>query len=276
MAFYPKCNLHTHTNLCDGADSPEAVVLESIQKGMHTIGFSGHSYTSFDAGYCMSPEKTVFYQQEIERLKKLYGDKIRILCGLEQDFYTSEPARGYDYVIGSVHYVFRDGIYHPVDLSADAIRRSVECSFGGDIYRYTKAYFESMEQVVSKTGCGIVGHFDLVEKFNQGEAMFSTDDYRYRRPLIDALDALLAQDVIFEINTGAMSRGYRKTPYPSPYVLRRIAEKRGRVMLNSDAHRKEHLMYAFEDAARYAKSCGIGGFTVPTDHGFETHSIGSK
>lgn len=276
MLFYPKCNLHTHTNLCDGADSPEEIVMEAIRQGMHTVGFSGHSFTPFDAGYCMSPEKNDVYRAEISRLKTVYGDRIHVLCGLEQDMDSPDPAEGFDYVIGSVHYVFRDGVYHPVDHSEAAMRQSVQQAFGGDIYRYTKSYYESLAQVVKKTKCQIVGHFDLVEKFNQDERMFSVDDYRYRRPLIDALDELLRQDVIFEINTGAMSRGYRTTPYPSPYVLRRIAEKRGRVMINSDAHKKENLMFAFGDAVRYARSCGIGGFTVPTEHGWEIRPIGSK
>ena len=276
MLFYPKCNLHTHTNLCDGADSPEEIVLEAIRQGMDTIGFSGHSFTPFDAGYCMSPEKIDVYRNEVNRLKTVYGERIRVLCGLEQDIDSPDPAEGFDYVIGSVHYVFRDGVYHPIDLSEAAMRQSVQQSFGGDIYRYTKAYYESLTQAVAKTKCQIVGHFDLVEKFNQDGKMFSTDDYRYRRPLIDALDELLRQDVIFEINTGAMSRGYRITPYPSPYVLRRIAEKRGRVVLNSDAHKKENLMFAFEDAVRYARSCGIGGLTVPTERGWEIRPIGSR
>ena len=84
MLFYPKCNLHTHTNLCDGADSPEEIVMEAIRQGMHTVGFSGHSFTPFDAGYCMSPEKNDVYRAEISRLKTVYGDRIHVLCGLEQ------------------------------------------------------------------------------------------------------------------------------------------------------------------------------------------------
>ena len=113
----------------------------------------------------------------------------------------------------------------------------------------------------------------MVEKFNEGDALFSTEDYRYRRPMIDALDALLKTDAAFEINTGAMSRGCRMTPYPSPYVLRRIAEKRGLVVLNSDCHRKESLTYGFADAVRFARSCGVGGLAILGENGWETHPL---
>ena len=269
MLMIPKCNLHTHTVFSDGAHTPEEVVQEAIRQGLHTIGFSDHSYTAFDEEPCRSPEQLTLARTEILKLKDQYSGQIRILCGLEQDFYSEPSIEEYDYLIGSVHYVLRNGLYHAVDLSADAVRKSVAEHFGGDIYAYTKAYYETVAQVAEKTSCQIVGHFDLVEKFNEKDSMFSTNDYRYRRPMIDALDELLRRDVIFEINTGAISRGYRTTPYPSPYVLRRIAEKRGRVMLNSDAHRKEDLTVAFETAVQYAKSCGVGGFTVLGEHGWE-------
>lgn len=269
----PKCDLHTHTCFCDGADSPEGMVLSAISKGMDTIGFSGHAYTSFDSSWCMTHEKTAAYRAEIARLQAEYASRIRILCGIEQDFYAEQPEKAYDYTIGSVHYLWADGVYLPVDESPEHIRSAVREHFGGDIYRFLKCYYETVAQICSKTGCDIVGHFDLVEKFNRGECLFSESDYRYRRVAVDALDALLGQNVIFEINTGAMSRGYCDVPYPFPCFLRRIAEKRGRVILSSDAHRRENLLFAFPDAVRYAHACGIGGLTVFGAHGWEMHPV---
>ena len=270
---YPKCNLHTHTNFCDGDHTPEEVVQSAVSLGMECLGFSGHSYTAFETSYCMSQEGTERYRKEIARLKDEYREQIRILCGIEQDFYAAEPAKGYDYIIGSVHYLWADGCYLPVDESREVLCEAVREHFGGDIYRFVKCYYETVAQLKNKTGCDIVGHLDLVEKYNRGESLFSSSDYRYRRALLDAVDALLGQDVIFEINTGAMARGYLDTPYPSAYALRRIAEKRGRVILNSDAHSKDRLLWAFPDAVRYAHACGVGGLTVLGAHGWETRPI---
>lgn len=273
---YSKCNLHTHTTYCDGKNSPKEMVAAAISAGMETLGFSGHSYTAFDTSYCMTPENTVAYRAEVASLREQYQGTLRILCGIEQDFYAAEPACGYDYIIGSVHYLWADGCYLSVDHTRDGLCRAVREHFGGDFYRMIRCYFETVAQVYSKTGCDIVGHFDLVEKFNAGECLFSVSDYRYRKPLLDALDALLEQDLIFEINTGAMARGYRQSPYPDAYVLRRIAEKRGRVMLNSDTHSAQGLLWAFPEAVHYAHSCGVGGLTVPSadGHGWELCPIG--
>ena len=38
-----KSNVHTHTVFCDGADTPERMVLAAISAGMDTLGFSHHS-----------------------------------------------------------------------------------------------------------------------------------------------------------------------------------------------------------------------------------------
>ena len=273
--MFPKCNLHTHTNFCDGKDSPEEVVLLAIALGMHTIGFSGHSYTpGVYEDCCMSEQGTDEYVREIRRLQRLYGDRIRILCGIELDSLSKKPSYSFDYSIGSVHYIEKDGVVFAVDDTVEAVKHGVDECFHGNVYAYIKAYFESLVRMFSETPCDIVGHIDLVEKLNANECLFSSSDYRYKRALIDAVDALLEKDVIFEINTGAIARGYTKTPYPSCFALRRIAERRGRVILNSDAHRKENLLFWFQNAVYYAKACGVGGLTVPSERGWKTVPIG--
>ena len=59
-------DFHVHTCFCDGKDVPEDIVTEAIAKGMKKIGFSGHSYTSFDPAVCMSLENTAKYKLEIK------------------------------------------------------------------------------------------------------------------------------------------------------------------------------------------------------------------
>ena len=264
----PLSNLHTHTRYCDGADTPREMILAAIDLGMDTLGFSGHSTTFFDPTPCMSEQGTRDYRTEITALKQEFSDRLTVLLGIEQDIFADHTAVGYDYVIGSVHYLKTAGGYVPVDLSAEELTESVQRDFGGDIYRLTAAYFETVATVADRTDCDIIGHFDLIAKLNEGGRLFDEQDPRYLRPAIDALDHLLSKDVIFEINTGAISRGYRRIPYPFPVFLHRIAEKRGRVTLSSDAHRKEHLLHGFSDAKRIAKAAGIGSIEVMTGDGW--------
>ena len=258
----PRYDLHVHSRFCDGKDTPEEMTLEAIRRGIKVLGFSGHSHTPHDVGYCMSEKEIPSYCAEISRLRKCYSDRIEIYCGIEQDFYSPPITERFDYVIGSVHYLKCGDSYLPVDLSRERFMSDVEQFFEGNIFRYLKCYYETVAELASVKEVDIVGHFDLVEKFNEGNQLFDPSDYRYRLPMLDALDALLEKDKIFEINTGAIARGYRNVPYPAAYILRRIAEKRGRVMINGDTHRKENLLVGYGEAVMLARSCGVGGLTV--------------
>ena len=239
-------NLHTHTCYCDGDDTPRALVQQALELGFDTLGFSGHSFTSFDDSCCMSREGTQRYCREIRTLAKEYAGKIQILLGIEQDFYADDPASGYDYIIGSVHYVEKNGVYVPLDLSPENFAENISRFWGGNPYAMCRDYFALLAQVVRHTGADIIGHFDVITKFNGNGNFFDESDPRYRRAAIEAADALLATGKPFEINTGPMSRGWRKVPHPAPAWIEYIAANGGTFILSSDCHRKAHLDFAFD------------------------------
>ncbi len=268
----PKSNLHTHTTFCDGRHTAEEVVLSAIQMGMNTLGFSEHSSCVEDE-YGMNTEQEVAYRKEILRLRSVYKEQLHILLGIEQDIDSPAIEYPYDYIIGSVHLLEKDGVVFPVDSSAKILLEDVQQLYGGDFYSLLRHYYEVEAQVIERTHCDIVGHFDLITKFNEGGALFDESDPRYRKCALDALDVLLEQDGLFEINTGAISRGYRKTPYPSPMLLHRIAEKRGRITLSADAHHKDFLLCEFEPALQIAKASGVGSVYVMTDGAWKEYPI---
>jgi len=68
--------------------------------------------------------------------------------------------------------------------------------------------------------------------------------------------------VPFEINTGAISRGYRTTPYPSFEILKAIHDGGGRIVFSSDAHDKSTLRYWFPQAEELAKKAGFRTYVV--------------
>ena len=239
-------DLHVHSVFSDGRDTPRDIVVSAIEKGVKTLGFSDHSYTEFDERYCIQRDKQAEYIQTINELKNEFSDKIKILCATEQDFYSTAPTSGYDYVIGSVHYVLIDGEYIPVDETADILKQAADKYFSGDILSLCEAYFENVGEVYEKTKCDIVGHFDLITKFNEQEQLFDENDPRYIRAYRKAVDKIIEGCKVFEINTGAISRGYRTTPYPSENIRSYIRQKGGKFILSSDSHQKETLCFEFD------------------------------
>lgn len=254
-----KFNLHTHTTLCDGKNTLEEMTIAAIEAGFNLLGFSGHSYTPFDESYCMSLEGTLEYKREIARLSSKYDSEITLLCGVEQDYYSNQPVDDYDYVIGSVHAFYNKEAdkYLYVDYSADQMVKDIDEFYGGNALAFARDYFERVSHVCKQTKCNIIGHFDLVTKFNERFPMFDESHPVYINSVDNALARLLPSGAIFEINTGAMSKGYRTKPYPSESILKKICAAGGKVIISSDSHSSDTIDFAFDDAKLLAKSCGF-------------------
>ena len=237
-------DLHMHTVFSDGKDTPEEMVLEAIRLGLDEVGISDHSHLD-PCG--MTQEASAEYRAELARLKAKYAGKIRVLCGLERDF-VSDDFADYDYVIGSVHLLaMPDGHHVSIDWTAEKQREGAEKYFGGDMYALAEAYYATVARVVDVTKCDIIGHFDLITKFIEQDPAFDVHHPRYIRAWQQAADILLKTGKPFEINTGAMSRGYRTEPYPSREIREYIRRKGGKLILSSDSHRRETIAYRFAD-----------------------------
>ena len=130
---------------------------------------------------------------------------------------------------------------------------AVEEYYDGDYYGFIEDYYATVAQVYEKTHCTIVGHFDLVTKYNENGDLFDTGHPRYRKAALGALEQLTAAPVLFEINTGAISRGYRKTPYPEPFILRELEKRGARLILSSDCHNKRDLLFRLEECRGLAR-----------------------
>ncbi len=267
-----KANFHTHTNYCDGKNTPEEMVLAAIRLGMTALGFSGHSYSEYET-YGMKPDTCAAYRAEVLRLKEKFAGHITILLGIEQDATSDPPDHPYDYVIGSIHGFFKDGHYLCVDKSEESMVRAVESHYRGDYYAYAEDYYLTLANTVLKHDPTFIGHFDLLTKFNEGGKYFDEFHPRYRNAALDALQTLAKAGKPFEINTGAISRGYRATPYPAPFLLRALREMGGKIVLSSDAHTCDGLLCGYEKATELAKTCGFTTAVVLTPDGFREERL---
>ncbi len=262
-----KENYHTHTIYCDGDNTPEEMINKAIELGFNYLGFSGHGHTDKDGSYCMSLETTKKYMQDITVLKEKYKDKITVLLGVEQDIISNDDVSSFDYVIGSSHYIEKNGKLYNVDGSKDEFEFIVNNLYNGSIIDFAKEYYQNVSAVVDKTNCQIIGHFDLISKNFERCNVEETKEY------LDiakkAVDKLVEYNVPFEINTGAMSRGYRTSPYPSKEILKYIFEKGGKIIFNSDCHNINYLDNGFDMAVKLAKEAGFTSRCILTEQGIK-------
>ncbi len=262
-------NLHTHSNYSDGKHTLEENVLSAIDKNMAALGFSDHSFTPCDTSYCMGLERYDGYYRELQKLKARYDGKIRLFAGMELDYDSQMPALELDYIIASVHYIVSRGVTYPIDHTQQQQRDCIREVFGGDVIAMARCYFEQLAEHVERIRPTVVGHFDVITKFS---IMPEADD-RYRAVAEDALKRILKTCPYIEMNTGAISRGYRTTPYPCTYLLDTVRENGGRIVLGSDSHHKDNLTFYFDEAVQLLKEKGFYEIHAFNGTGFDVQPI---
>lgn len=260
-------NLHTHSILDDGKDTIEEMVRIAREKGFTVLGFSGHGYNPEDDG-SMSPENTQKYKNEVRQAASMAGEDLQIYCGIEEDSISPVDPAEWDYVIGSVHYLQSKGRNWPVDYSAEQFEKMLEEGFDGDVKAMLEAYWSAMEAQADNDRMDIAGHIDLITKYNEDETWFSFTDPDYLAMAERAIRKLAEAGKIFEMNTGAISRGYRSEPYPHPALLQMIHQYGGRLLINTDCHSKENLDLGMNHCLELARDAGFTHLMVLTDQGF--------
>lgn len=248
---------HTHCSFCDGKNTPREMVEEAIRLGCPEIGFSSHSPLPYKDSWAMTEDGISDYMSELSSLRDEYSGKIKVYIGMEEDILSPPPPCGLDYIIGSVHHVQIPGGYLSVDESAATTREGVEKYFDGDPYAFAESYYGCISEIYTRTGCDIVGHFDLLTKFIERDPLIDEKEPRYLRARDAALESLLSSPAVFEVNTGAISRGYRTAPYPHPSVLERIRAAGKPVIVTSDTHSVGTLDFLLDETAARLSADGM-------------------
>ena len=259
--------VHSHTNLCDGKNTPEEMVLAALELGFVSFGFSGHGHSITDR-FSMSESNEMIYRQEVRRLQQVYGDRLEILLGVEHEAITPYPDFPYEYMLESLHYMKHDGEILAIDYSKDRTADNVTRFFGGDHYAYCKAYFDACITAYEHSPAQICGHLDLVTKFNEGFCLFDETDPRYLNAAKDAMAAAVERGMVLELNTGAISRGYRTAPYPSADLLKHLKSLKGEIIVTSDCHNKDYLSCWYDQAPALLKACGFDHTLILRKQGF--------
>ena len=253
-------NCHTHTVFCDGKNTPEEMVLAALDQGFTCLGFSFHGPMTPDAVWTIRPERLPAYTAEIRRLQRIYGDRLEILHGIEldRDCCGVDPA-DYDYVIAAVHQLTQGDLHYDVDESSETLCACCRAFYGGDWLALAADYYDRLAEFVCRVRPTIVAHFDLIEKFNEDGALFSTDDPAYQAIATAAADRILeaCPDALFEVNTGAMYRCGKKQSYPAPFLLCHLRARGAKVIVTADAHAIDALSFAFDKALDEIRKAGF-------------------
>jgi histidinol-phosphatase (PHP family) len=250
-------NLHTHTIYDDGKNTPAQMAQGALQAGLTSLGFSGHSILPYPNDWSMTEETFVAYTRDVAQVREKFSGRLAIYYGLEWDLTSPQSPEGFDYVIGSIHHLPQGSKYPSVDESADCTRDILARYFDRNEVAMAQAYYAQYEALAAVPQVDIVGHIDLITKFSQTDGLFFTEPPAYRDAAVAAVEVLLKKDKLFEINTGAMSRGYRTRPYPAVWLLKELKARKARLVLTADAHAADAVAYGFSEAETLLQDLGF-------------------
>ena len=263
-------NYHTHTSFCDGKKTIAEVVQSAISQGLLAVGLSSHAPLPFERKWCMKRESFPSYLEEI-RLARA-NDNIQVYAGLEADFIPEKisPAdfRGQlDYVIGSIHFVdgFPNSEGWEIDGPYEMFLKGCDAVFNSNMRAVVARYFELTRQMVRDASPDIVGHLDKIKIQNKDRSTFREDENWYVNEIESTLAIIRDNGCIVEVNTRGLYQAKTSTPYPSPWIIKRMAELGIPVTLSSDAHHPDDLVNRFSDTASILLHAGIKKIRILTD-----------
>lgn len=269
-------NLHTHTIYCDGRNTAEENIENAVKKGFISIGFSGHSHFEKDNN-SMSKENTIKYLDNIKRCKNIYKDKIQVYLGIEGDYYSclnkdTDEDMGLDYRIGSVHYI-DDGNnnYFPIDMSKDSFNYTLKY-FGG-IKEVIYRYYDNVINMIEIQKPDIIGHLDLIRKYNLTKEYFTEEEDWYIKKTDDVINVIKKSGSIVEVNTKIMSRNNLNAHYPNKNIIKRLLDKNIPIIINSDAHNSNNLDHFYLEIVKELKNIGVHNSKVLADNEFKNIDI---
>ena len=251
-------SMHTHTNYGHGANSPEEMILAAIDLGFSSIGISEHAWAPYDLDVCIPKFNMEAYRTDVVHLKEKYADSIEVCCGLEVDFYNLYDKSGWDYIVGSAHYVQspKTGEYHPIDWQPAAIEEAIEDAGVGSAQALVEMYGANVLALAQQYRPDIMGHIDVIAKLNRGGRFFDPGASWYKAMWEKIVKTIAQSGCIAEVNTGGMARGYTDEPYPSVQILQMLHREGVPLTVCSDAHEAELLSYGFDHALDLLREVG--------------------
>lgn len=247
-------NYHTHTKRCSHAKGEDREYVEAaIEAGFKILGFSDHSPQVYENGFVsgmrMTPAQLEGYVDSITGLAREYADDIKILLGLETEYFPSrfeklikliEPYP-FDYMIMGQHW-----LYNEQKETVVTKKRTEE----GFLTEYVNQVLEGM-----KTGYfTYLAHPDVIN--------FVGDSGIYKKHMGYLAGELKKMNIPMEIN----ALGYRENRfYPNRNFLEAVKDIGADFVIGVDAHLPESLMNEenLKGCLRLAEGYGLNVLNIP-------------
>lgn len=275
-----KSTFHIHSHFDDGEGALEDYVLSALSRNFQILGFSAHAPVNFESDWNMKLACFDEYVTGTKFLKEKYKDRIEIYTGLETDYYKGctdwRNKKGIDYTIGAVHFVQapETGKYLAFDGNRQEFEENLETCYSGKIRDLVSSYYSLIREMLLKMPPNIVAHLDVIRKNNAVGRYFDEEEDWYCDEVFKTLEVISLSHATVEVNTGGISRGYVKEPYPSRWILEQCLALDIPIMINSDTHHPETIDCFYDEARKILREIGFRSHRVL--HNGDWQDVGLK
>jgi histidinol-phosphatase (PHP family) len=214
----------------------------------------------------MKPERLESYRNEIRDLRERFGNRLNIWLGAELDYLPTPGVRrfqqdelfwaGFDYFVASVHFLGGRDSSRAFDGTEEEFMAILQDDYRGEIREMTADYYQRLSHVPELPGAVIVGHLDVIKRWNATGTYFNDEEPWYREQVEAALNALKYSGILVELNTAGWRKGLGE-PYPAIWILERCRDLGIPVTVSSDSHVPDQLTWGFERAKELLASLRI-------------------
>lgn len=259
---------HIHSAFSGDSDTPPRSQIEkALSLRMKCLCFTDHHDYDVKSDIDFNLDFENYFKQ-LGELKEQYSGKIELLIGMELGLqphiaaYNKELCSkyGFDYVIGSVHFI--DGLdpyypeyfqLHPYNAYERFFETTLECIKGCDF-------------------CDSLGHLDYIIRY--GTPLGLPYSYKAFGGYIDEiLRTVINKGIALECNTGGMAKGLPE-PNPGAEIFKRYRQLGGElVTIGSDAHSPETMGYKFDLCGQMLKDIGFKHYAVFKNRSPEMYTL---
>lgn len=248
---------HCHTSFSNDCETEmEDMIVSAIEKGLKEICFTDHVDYDYKDDSISFEIDEVKYLETIAHFQKKYADKITILKGLELGLQPTIYERCSelvdrikpDFVLCSMH------TCNELDL------------FNGDFYigksgrESYESYWIEMGKIVDEyDDFSVVGHLDVVKRYNDETRQFDTDKIMESVEIV--LKKIIKKGKGIEVNSSGI-RGGLYGPLPNWNIIKKYYDLGGRIItFGSDSHIAKDVGHSYDEVTTKLKDIGFTHIT---------------